>query len=99
MKHSWSCRTCSLNWRSCIGIWQLSDARSWHNDRDLAVAGTTVGGFPNGLDDEYFIVLQVFVDLVHSATVGGPWPFSTFAKIDTDLFLADLQRWTTPTTL
>jgi hypothetical protein len=63
-----------------------------HNDRDVAVAEQAMGDFPSGMDQEYFVTLQTFVDLVHDSVVGGPFPFSSFARVDTALFVEDIQQ-------
>jgi hypothetical protein len=73
----------------------LSGARNKilaHNDRDAAVASRALGGFPEGMDDEYFETLQVFVSLVHDKCIGGPFLFDKFAKIDTTLFIDALPH-------
>lgn len=73
---------------------QLRDARNKslsHNDLATIVAGATLGAFANGADDEYFKVLQEFVNTVHEQVVGGPWPFNDLVKNDVAAFLATIR--------
>jgi len=61
-----------------------------HHDRDVALAGTAVGGFPAGMDESYFEALHAFASLAHKATFGFIYAFDDFARRDTELFVADL---------
>lgn len=73
---------------------RLRDARNKslsHNDLATIVAGATLGAFANGADDEYFKVLQEFVNTVHEQVVGGPWPFNDLVKNDVAAFLATIK--------
>lgn len=73
---------------------QLRDARNKslsHNDLATIVAGATLGVFANGADEEYFKVLQEFVNTVHGQVVGGPWPFDDLVKNDVAAFLATIK--------
>lgn len=73
---------------------QLRDARNKclsHNDLATIAAGATLGEFPNGADEEYFEVLQEFVNTVHEQVVGGPWPFNDLVKNDVAAFLATIK--------
>ena len=65
-----------------------------HNDLKTRIDGIPLGGFPEGLDDEYFKLLEEFAGKVY-----GKWsneypvyPYSNFAKNDTDVFLAFLFK-------
>ena len=53
-----------------------------HNDLATIVSGATLGRFADGADEEYFNVLQEFVNTVHVEVVGGPWPFNDLVKND-----------------
>jgi AbiU2 len=68
----------------------LRRKRLAHTDRDSAIVGQVLGGFPDGLDESYFSALQEFVDIAHDASAGGPYPFDTFAHTDVELLVGDL---------
>jgi len=73
---------------------QLRDARNKslsHNDLATIVAGAALGGFTKGADEEYFKVLQEFVNTVHEQVIGGPWPFNDLVKNDVAAFLATIK--------
>jgi hypothetical protein len=73
---------------------QLRDARNKslsHNDLATIVAGAPLGAFANGADDEYFKVLQEFVNTVYEQVIGGPWPFNDLVKNDAAAFLVTIK--------
>ena len=75
---------------------RLADARNKilaHHDREAVHAREVLGGFEQGMDDTYFETLQKFVDLVHDRSIGGPYPFASFARHDTELFVAAISNW------
>lgn len=77
-----------------VFVSQLRDARNKslsHNDLATIVAGASLGAFTNGEDDEYFKVLQEFVNIVHEQIVGSPWPFNELVKNDVAAFLATIK--------
>ena len=51
-----------------------------------------LGGFPEGLDDEYFAALQELVNAVHEKWLGGPYPFNDLAGADVEEFLHVLEK-------
>ena len=63
-----------------------------HNDLETLMADTDLGSFPQGLDDEYFKVLQELVNQVHKKWVGGLSPFNDLAKADVQEFLNLLDQ-------
>jgi hypothetical protein len=79
-----------------LDLWnRLKPARNKilaHNDLMTLMSDTALGEFPKGLDDEYFVTLQAFVNEVYDKWVGGPWPFNDLAKADVREFLALLDR-------
>lgn len=58
-----------------------------HNDLEAIMGATALGGFPEGLDDEYFEALQELVNTVHKKWLGGPYPFNDLAGADVEEFL------------
>lgn len=62
-----------------------------HNDLATIVAGATLGAFADGADDQYFNVLQEFVNTVHDQVVGGPWQFNDLVKNDAVAFMATIK--------
>jgi len=73
---------------------QLRDARNKslsHNDLSTIVAGATLGAFDKYEDEEYFKVLQEFVNTVHNEVVGGLWPFNDLVKNDVAALLATIK--------
>ena len=62
-----------------------------HNDLGTIVAGATLGTFADGEDEEYFKVLQEFVNTVHGEVVGEPWPFYDLVKNDVCALLATIK--------
>ena len=63
-----------------------------HNDLETLMADTDLGSFPQGLDDEYFEVLQELVNQVHEKWVGGLHFFNDLAKADVQEFLNLLDQ-------
>jgi hypothetical protein len=63
-----------------------------HNDLETILSGNSLGGFQCGLDDDYFSILQEFVNLAHETKVGGPYPFDSLIQGDIDLFLDQLRK-------
>jgi hypothetical protein len=55
-----------------------------HNDRDTLLRGEPVGGFREGLDNEYFQSLQEFVTRVHEKWVGGSYLFKDMNAAEAD---------------
>jgi hypothetical protein len=55
------------------------------------VSGATLGSFKQGDDEQYFVALQEFVNIVHEEVLGGPWPFNELVKNDVTAFLAILK--------
>jgi len=73
---------------------QLRDARNKslsHNDLANMMAGASLGAFGDGEDEEYFKVLQEFVNIAHDEKIGGPWPFNDLVKNDVVTFLAMIR--------
>lgn len=73
---------------------QLRDARNKslsHNDLATIVAGATLGSFANGTDEEYFKILQRFVNVIYEQVVGGPFPFNDLVKNDVAAFLVTIK--------
>jgi hypothetical protein len=62
-----------------------------HNDLATIIAGANLGSFSDGNDEDYFRLLQTFVDIVHSQVVGGPYPFDDLTRNDVAAFLATLK--------
>lgn len=62
-----------------------------HNDLATIVTGATLGSFTDGEDEEYFKVLQEFVNTVHDKVIGGPWPFNDLVKNDVYALLATIK--------
>jgi len=62
-----------------------------HNDLATIVAGASLGEFVDGADQEYFKALQDFVNTIHDAVIGGPWPFNDLVKNDVAAFLATIK--------
>lgn len=74
---------------------KLFDARNKvlaHNDLEVIMGGGILGEFPEGLDDEYFEILQELVNAVHDKWIGGPYPFNTLAEADVEEFLHVLEK-------
>lgn len=63
-----------------------------HNDLETIMGATALGGFPEGLDDEYFTALQELVNTVHERWHGGPYPFNDLAGADVEEFLHVLEK-------
>lgn len=63
-----------------------------HNDLDAIMGAAVLGGFPEGLDDEYFAALQELVNAVHEKWIGGPYPFNDLAGADVEEFLHVLEK-------
>ncbi len=63
-----------------------------HNDL-AALMGeeTTLGAFPDGLDEKYFSALQKLADAVHLKWFDVPYPFKDRAGVDVDAFLDTLE--------
>ncbi|PWF43152.1 hypothetical protein C7C56_021365 [Massilia glaciei] len=73
---------------------QLRGARNKslsHNDFAAVVSGAALGSFKPGDDEQYFVALQEFVNIVHEEVIGGPWPFDDLVKNDVAAFLAILK--------
>lgn len=62
-----------------------------HNDLAALIANEPLGDFKKDADIAYFGALQEFVDIVHEAAVGGPFPFRDTVKNDVDGFLQSLK--------
>lgn len=62
-----------------------------HNDLETHVNNTALGGFPKGLGDRYFELLQEFADLVYTKWYGQIFPFNDLSKADADEFLLLLK--------
>lgn len=58
-----------------------------HNDLKTILADRHLGEFPKGEDEEYFQILQNFVNMVHDRWLGGPYPFNDLAETDVHEFL------------
>lgn len=63
-----------------------------HNDLEAIMGAAVLGGFPEGLDDEYFAALQELVNAVHEKWIGGPYPFNDLAGADVEEFLHVLEK-------
>lgn len=63
-----------------------------HNDLEAIMGAAALGEFPEGLDDEYFVVLQELVNTVHEKWLGGPYPFNDLAGADVEEFLHVLEK-------
>lgn len=63
-----------------------------HNDLEAIMSAAALGGFPEGLDDEYFTALQELANTVHEKWLGGPYPFNDLAKADVEEFLHVLEK-------
>lgn len=63
-----------------------------HNDLEAVMGEAVLGKFPEGLDDEYFLVLQELVNTVHEKWHGGPYPFNDLARADVEEFLYVLEN-------
>lgn len=63
-----------------------------HNDLEAIMGEVALGGFPEGLDDEYFAALQELVNAVHEKWLGGPYPFNDLAGADVEEFLHVLEK-------
>lgn len=63
-----------------------------HNDLEAIMGAAALGGFPEGLDDEYFTALQELVNAVHEKWLGGPYPFNDLAGADVEEFLHVLEK-------
>lgn len=63
-----------------------------HNDFETIIVDAALGSFPEGMDDEYFEVLQELVNEVHEKWSGTPFPFNDLAIVDVHDFLRLLQR-------
>jgi hypothetical protein len=63
-----------------------------HNDLETLMHATTLGEFPQGLDEQYFSALQELVNEVHGKWCDGPYPFNDLAGADVDEFLNVLER-------
>ena len=63
-----------------------------HNDLEAIMGAAPLGEFPEGLDDEYFAVLQELVSTVHEKWLGGPYPFNDLAGADVEEFLHVLEK-------
>ncbi len=62
-----------------------------HSDLATATDNRTLGSFPKGVDDEYFVALQEFANRVHLQYVGELYPFDDLAISDAREFLALLE--------
>ncbi len=75
---------------------RLSSARNKilaHNDLEVLMDNTTLGSFPEDLDNKYFEVLQGFVNAVSVKWLSSKlYPFNDLAKADVDEFLEVLKR-------
>ena len=72
----------------------LRDARNKslsHNDLATILTGATLGEFATGADEDYFNILQEFVNTVHEHVIGGPWPFNDLVKNDVAALLAKIK--------
>lgn len=63
-----------------------------HFDLESILEGKPLGAFRENADQEYFKILEEFVNLVHDKTVGGPRPFCIMAKGDAGMFLTRFYR-------
>lgn len=63
-----------------------------HNDLEAIMGAAALGGFPEGLDDEYFAALQELVNAVHEKWLGGPYLFNDLAGADVEEFLYVLEK-------
>jgi hypothetical protein len=62
-----------------------------HNDLEAILGATSLGAFPDGLDDKYFSALQELANAVHEKWLDGPYPFNDLAGADVDEFLHVLE--------
>lgn len=62
-----------------------------HNDLEAIMGATALGGFPEGLDNEYFAALQEFANTVHGKWLGGPYSFNDLAGADVEEVLHVLE--------
>lgn len=70
-----------------------------HNDFETLTGETTLGAFPDGLDEKYFEALRELVDTVRKKWIDGPdlrdnfvTPFGKFTDADVNEFLNVLER-------
>lgn len=63
-----------------------------HNDLEAIMGAAALGGFPEGLDNEYFSALQELVNAVHEKWLGRPYPFNDLAGADVEEFLYVLEK-------
>ncbi|HLB05381.1 MAG TPA: hypothetical protein VJL62_01560, partial [Thermodesulfobacteriota bacterium] len=62
------------------------------NDLETFMHNSTLGEFPVGKDDEYFVALQDLVNEVHKKWADGPYPFNDLAIADVEEFLSVHER-------
>lgn len=63
-----------------------------HNDLEAIMGAAALGEFPEGLDDEYFLVLQELVNAVHKKWFDGPYMFNDLVGADVEEFLLVLEK-------
>jgi hypothetical protein len=63
-----------------------------HNDLEVLMTDTPLGGLPQGTDDQYFEALQELANEVSEKWIGNPHPFNDLAQADFAEFLAVLER-------
>jgi len=71
----------------------LKDARRktlCHNDLYVMLEGKTLGQFDTDLDNEYFVKLQEFVNIVYDKVFNEPYPFDYLCKNDIESFISSL---------
>lgn len=63
-----------------------------HSDLEASIGTEIMGAFPDGLDVEYFSVLQELVDEISRKWSDGPFPFCNSAELDVEQFLDKLEK-------
>lgn len=73
------------------GLRRVRNKALSHNDLAAILSRETLGGFEEGVDIQYFNVLQEFVNEVHAEVIGGLWPFNDLVKNEVAHFMAALR--------
>jgi hypothetical protein len=63
-----------------------------HNDLASILAGSPLGAFSAGADDDYFDALKAFARIVHERVAGVPYIFGDEATTDVRDFLSELTK-------
>jgi len=58
-----------------------------HNDLESILSSAVLGPFQEGADNEYYKVLQEFVNIIHIDTYGRPYPFDKTVEKDVQSIL------------